>query len=274
MRSQKVFVLGVGAQKAGTSWLHHQLASRADTDFGFLKEYHIFDALFHPEYEYFKPKRHPPWKWRTWRRNRFINRPERYFNYFSERLKRKNILLTGDITPSYACLTPKTYQLIHSEFEKRNISMRAVFLMRDPIERFLSQQRMQLRKMGMLSPAHESSYLRAASIKLHKRNCLRSNYPETIDSLRSGLKADEIFFGLYETMFSDSEHNRLCNFLKIKIEKPNTSERINASPATTHVPDDVMIRLGKHFAPLVEAVDTRCPDLNVKELWETTQTWS
>ena len=182
MRSQKVFVLGVGAQKAGTSWLHHQLASRADTDFGFLKEYHIFDTLFHPEYECFKPKKFAPWKWRTWKRNRFIKKPERYFNYFTGRLKRKDILLTGDITPSYACLTPSTYQLVRSEFEKRNILTRAVFLMRDPTERYLSQQRMQLRKMGRLRPEHERDYLREASIKLHKRNCLRSNYPETIDS--------------------------------------------------------------------------------------------
>ena len=178
MQSKKVFVLGVGAQKAGTSWLHYQLASRA------------------------------------------------------------------------------------------------VFLMRDPTERYLSQQRMQLRKMGRLRPEHESDYLHEASIKLHKRNCLRSNYPETIDSLRSGLKANEIFFGLYETMFSDKEHNSLCKFLKIKIEEPNTSQRINASLATTCVPDDVMVRLGKHFAPLVEAVDARCSGLKVKEDWKTTQKWS
>ena len=128
--------------------------------------------------------------------------------------------------------------------------------------------------MGRLSPEHESDYIREASIKLHKRKCLRSNYPETIDSLKSGLEANEIFFGLYETMFSYSEHNRLCKFLKVKMEKPNTSERINASPASTSVPEDVMIRLGKHFAPLVEAVDARCPDLKVKEHWKTTQTWS
>ena len=82
------------------------------------------------------------------------------------------------------------------------------------------------------------------------------------------------FFELCGTMSSNSEHNLLCNFLKIKTEKSNTSERINASTATTHVPDDVMVRLGMHFAPLVEAVDTRCTYLKEKELWETTQKWS
>ena len=60
MQSKKVLALGVGAQKAGTSWLHYQLDSREDTDFGFLKEYHIFDALFRPEHECFKPMKFAP----------------------------------------------------------------------------------------------------------------------------------------------------------------------------------------------------------------------
>ena len=34
-----VFLLGIGAQKAGTTWLHAQLNRRRDADFGFLKEY-------------------------------------------------------------------------------------------------------------------------------------------------------------------------------------------------------------------------------------------
>ncbi len=40
-----IFLLGVGAQKAGTSWLHQQLHSRPDANFGFCKEYHIHDVL-------------------------------------------------------------------------------------------------------------------------------------------------------------------------------------------------------------------------------------
>tara|TARA_B100001057_G_C22674315_1_gene881208 strand:+ start:8 stop:847 length:840 start_codon:yes stop_codon:yes gene_type:complete len=272
-QSQGVFLLGVGAQKAGTSWLHQQLGARLDTDFGFLKEYHIFDALYHPEYACFKPKQPKPWKWRTWQRNRFIDNPERYFDYFAKKLSHKKIYLTGDITPSYACLTAKTYQLIRNNFKQRNILVRSVFLMRDPIERFLSQHRMQLRKMGKLKPEYESDYLRNASIKLLKRNCLRSNYPTTIDALKDGLDIDEIFIGLYETMFLTSEHNQLCNFLQISGQESNMTMRVNSSPATTVVPEDVLIRLGNHFAPLVEEVDVRCPALQVKEHWKTTQRW-
>ena len=87
MTSDATFLLGVGAQKAGTSWLHDQLDRRKDADFGFLKEYHVFDALELEHFSSFRPKNPTPLKWRTWRRARFMARPERYFDYFTSRLK-------------------------------------------------------------------------------------------------------------------------------------------------------------------------------------------
>jgi hypothetical protein len=57
----------------------------------------------------------------------------------------------------------ETYQLIRTEFEKENI-IRAVFIMRNPIESFLSQNRIQLqKKKGKLEPQNEIDYLRKAS---------------------------------------------------------------------------------------------------------------
>lgn len=47
---QKDFILGVGCQKGGTSWLRNQLNNHETCDFGFLKEYHVFDYLYlYPE---------------------------------------------------------------------------------------------------------------------------------------------------------------------------------------------------------------------------------
>ena len=136
---QKTFLLGVGAQKAGTSWLHDQLHRRRDADFGFLKEYHVFDALELEHFSSFRPQNPSPLKWRTWRRARMIRRPERYFSYFASRLKPSHIRLTGDITPSYAGLSAKSFQHIRNAFAQRGVTTRAVFIMRDPVERFLSQ---------------------------------------------------------------------------------------------------------------------------------------
>ena len=125
-----VFLLGVGAQKAGTTWLHAQLDRRRDADFGFLKEYHVHDALTLPAAG-FSNRRRPSWlKPRTWRRQRFLDRPERYYAYFAARLRRRGIRLTGDITPSYSGLSVDTLRTIRRGFDRYAIPVRPVFLMR------------------------------------------------------------------------------------------------------------------------------------------------
>ena len=43
-KSEKVFILGVGCQKGGTTWLHKQLDKHPNVNMGFTKEYHVFDA--------------------------------------------------------------------------------------------------------------------------------------------------------------------------------------------------------------------------------------
>ena len=273
MASDATFLLGVGAQKAGTSWLHDQLHRRSDANFGFLKEYHVFDALELECFASFRPKRPTPLKWRTWRRARFIARPERYFDYFASRLKPPQIRLTGDITPSYAGLSAKSYQRIQKAFTQRGVQTRAVFIMRDPVERFLSQQLMQLRKRGLLKPEHEVEHLSKASLKLLKRDSPRSDYPATLDALRTGLAASDVFIGLYETLFTAANHCDLCRCLCIPEQIPELSHRVNASQATTEVPQGVLQRLGRHFAPLVMAVQDRCPALNVEQHWATAMTW-
>ena len=273
LTSDATFLLGVGAQKAGTSWLHDQLNRRSDADFGFLKEYHIFDALELEHFASFRPNKPTPIQWRTWRRARFMERPERYFDYFASRLKPSQIRLTGDITPSYAGLSAPSFKRIKDAFKERGVQMRAVFIMRDPVERFLSQQRMQLRKRGRLKPEHEIEYLSKASLKLLKRESPRSDYPATLDALRTGLAASEVFIGLYETLFTAADHCALCRCLGIPEQIPELSHRVNASQATTSVPREVLQRLGRHFAPLVTAVQNRCPDLAVEQHWDTAMSW-
>ena len=273
MASDATFLLGVGAQKAGTSWLHDQLHRRSDADFGFLKEYHVFDALELERFANFRPKRPTPLKWRTWRRARFIARPERYFDYFASRLKPPRIRLTGDITPSYAGLSAESYQRIQKAFAQRGVQTRAVFIMRDPVERFLSQQRMQLRKRGLLKPENEVEHLSKASLKLLKRDSPRNDYPATLDALKNGFAASHVFIGLYETLFTADNHRALCRCLNIAEQLPELSHRVNASQATTAVPTEVLRRLGQHFTPLVKAVQERCPDLGVEQHWATAMTW-
>ena len=41
----KTFLLGVGCQKGGTTWLYDYLATSPQFKHGHRKEYHVFDAI-------------------------------------------------------------------------------------------------------------------------------------------------------------------------------------------------------------------------------------
>jgi hypothetical protein len=102
--------------------------------------------------------------------------------------------------------------------EKENI-IRAAFIMQILSKAFFLNIEYSFRKKGKLEPQNEIDYLRKASKKVADKNRLRSNYPTTIDLLKSGLANEDIFIELYETIFRLKELNRLCNYLYIK-KKP------------------------------------------------------
>ena len=73
--------------------------------------------------------------------------------------------LTGDITPSYALLDAPTLGSIRNNFAERGIAVKPVFLMRDPIERFISSRRMKLRKQGLRDATAEAEALRLLGLE-------------------------------------------------------------------------------------------------------------
>ena len=269
----KVFLLGVGAQKAGTSWLHEQLHSRHDADFGFCKEYHILDALTRPQFAHFQPKHIPPWKWRTWRRQRFLNNSRRYFDYFSNLLQRPSTRLSGDITPSYGCLSADTLKWTREQFAERGVTTRVVFLMRDPVERILSQQRMKLRKRGELHPDAEVEQLRRAARTLQQRSSQRSDYLHTLQALSTAFSSDDLFIDLYERLFTAPVYQRLCQHLLINYQQPKWSQRVNESRSTTNLPEDVLAGIGQSQALIYKNVAQQFPHFNLDQHWPLASRW-
>lgn len=53
---REVFFLGVGAQKAGTSWIGKYLNSHPQVFMSPIKELHYFDCKYLPEFRYLKNK--------------------------------------------------------------------------------------------------------------------------------------------------------------------------------------------------------------------------
>lgn len=203
------FILGFGCQKGGTSWLHHTLSSHAECNFGFEKEYHIWDTKWIEECAGFKKNRQK----RAARGNASpalllaMGEYEKiYFDYF-ESLRLPNgecPTLTGDITPAYAGLNSEQIFYVASQLRERGFLVKPVFIMRDPVERVFSMIR-------MMNPKQDAS---VAAVQYARRNpnCFRTRYDITVAHLDK-VFGNDVYYGFYDTMFSSGEQKRLGNYL-------------------------------------------------------------
>ncbi|CAK22662.1 sulfotransferase family protein [Synechococcus sp. CS-197] len=272
------FLLGVGAQKAGTSWLHQQLQARGDTDFGVLKEYHVHDARTLPALARFRRiemSLSRPRSWiqpRSWMRQLFIRQPGLYYDYFAWLLRRNGgkARLTGDITPSYAALSADTLQSIQASFQQRGIAVKPVFLMRDPIERLISSQRMKQRKLGQRDAASEIAALRR---RVRKAPGLRSGYGRTLHNLNESFGLEHCYLGLYETLFQRESYAELCGFLNLPYAEPAWHQRVNVSATGNVIPDDLLAAMGSLLADDLRAVEQLFPYVDLERHWPTASRW-
>ena len=133
----KKFILGLGNQKCGTSWLYSYLQQFNNFDEGFWKECRIWDAIDIKESKRFKIS---PFDLKIlkigsvhYKRFRMQNSKSYYFDYFNSLYKDK-INITADITPSYAGLSVERLKKIKSQFELRKIEVKPIILIRDPLK--------------------------------------------------------------------------------------------------------------------------------------------
>lgn len=248
----KFFILGVGAQKAGTTWLHRQLCGSSEFAGGFAKEYHTFDALYSPvcggirkrllaatqrslreklDAESMAPKSHGQHA----KQLSFIEDTDNYFEYFDYLwLSQPSIKATGDITPSYSTLDADTFKYIRSGLTQKGFKPRVIFLMRDPIERIWSMLRMDWRNRGQnLSYEEEMNHL----LMCHNQRgvMLRTSYDLTISALKQAFPESEVHFALYERLFTDSEYHKIARFTGIRLPSPDFKTVVNASPKSNDI---------------------------------------
>ncbi|MEC8213994.1 MAG: hypothetical protein VX069_02885 [Cyanobacteriota bacterium] len=150
MDNGKFFILGVGAQKAGTTWLASQLEKANFFSNGGVKEFHVFNKLLT------KNKRtNNPYKLiKRANINRHIKQrlkqeqellisprmlmrlsPSAYFDFFDYLyLRQQDVSHVGDITPAYSTLGSTKFSLIREGLLSKNFQPKVIFLMRDPAE--------------------------------------------------------------------------------------------------------------------------------------------
>ncbi len=224
--SDRVFLLGLGAQKCGTTWLHRYLAQDPSFNGGIAKEYHVWDALDIPV------MRHKLGNFMDIRRGgkfaeryRMQKKTDRYFDYF-DGLLHDDVSLTADISPSYSGLGVSRMEFIRDEFAQRNIKARSIILIRDPLSRIKSAVKYNLRKRNYNEGIRkgETQFLPALKQYYQSEECkIRTTYQDTIRNAYAVFGKADTYVGIYESMFEPNEIRRLSLFCKVT-SRPELTE--------------------------------------------------
>jgi len=241
-------IICIGAQKAGTSWLHETLLQNPAVWSPPFKELHFFDYKFIPDSR----------KWAKWHvRSNVKKNLEKEF-WWSESVGYEDYLrsllrepiLNGnwyknafsimphdcvgmDVTPEYCQLSDEGIEFLVRFLEKPKI----IYIIRDPIDRALSQIRMNLTRNKLRSG--DMGVWR----KLSKEPVIwqRGNYAEYIPRWDKNISEDNILYIPFGRI-SQEPHTLLCEiekFLGIQSHKYEGVEKKVFSGKEAYIPDDV-----------------------------------
>lgn len=268
------FLLGVGAQKAGTTWLYDYLARSDACATGFAKEMTIFDVLDVPEHTWKadhtfetatkqlgRLSRGEPADGRMLHRTAMMADTSIYFDYFYSLLQKSGTTLTLDITPNYALLQADRFRQIRDEFASRGVQTKVVFLMRDPVDRIWSQIRMHLRSRNRREP--DNPHRRSEPDLVLMRHLrppveLRTRYELTLENLDAAFPGESVHLELYERLFTEPATTDICTFLAIDHHTPDFKHKVNVSPRQVpQLPDDVVSVVAREYRRTYEVVAER-----------------
>ena len=171
-------LFGIGAQKAGTSWLYKYLSEHPQVLESPIKEIHYFDTKYMPEYfkgfnrrvlDRFKKSKKPYWFFRL----AMINDESAYIGYFKMLYSNQKIL--PDITPAYSILNADIYKKMGRMHPKTKF----LFILRNPVDRIWSQVRALLRH----DPTLSIDKVTRRALKADADFWLRTDYRRTIQEL-------------------------------------------------------------------------------------------
>lgn len=257
----KTFVLGIGAQKAGTSWLADYLEARPEVYISPLKEVHYFETkyvasaaadvgrLFRKRRGILRRQLIVPTRKRRERlahvnaRLAMMNDAD-YVAYF-ERYAPASCSHFGEVTPAYSLLGREGFEDIARCFDRP----RLIFILRDPVDRFYSQLRMNMRAGRLPNRSEADLFAEALESPTY---CGRTFYHETFDALRTVFAADQVHIAFYEELFGDAEISRMCEFLGLAFIPGAYDEKSNAAPRPARLDPKLADLARARFAPVYD----------------------
>lgn len=277
MLENKIYVCGIGAQKAGTTFLADYFERHPQFMMSQIKELHYFDSEYIPElvgdFENKLTIRINKML-EEWHSGKAINtnilialikRIEArkkndyrlYFNYFIK----KHHFAFGDITPSYAMLNREHFKKIVSIFPNHKF----ILLLRNPVDRFWSHLNYELQN-NKLEIDPKSIYEQ----KLKRPDYqLRNNYQRTIEEALSVINKDNLYIEFYENLFSEKSTEtmkKISYFIGIDFHEDllNKDKKINATYYKSKIDTSIREKLIKEFESTYKFISER---YNVPKNW-------
>ncbi|MGM0767992.1 MAG: sulfotransferase domain-containing protein [Pseudomonadota bacterium] len=283
--SAKSFVLGIGCQKGGTSWLHDYLDNHHQTDMGFQKEYHVFDALYVQGCDavYHRILRiareglnndkflSSEKGKNILKRLDFYRDVSNYFDYFDYLALRVDaVKVVGDITPSYSALPVRAFTQIKEHLAVRGFTPRIVFLTRDPVERCWSAARMARRDAQARNPGGSpglSESEEVAQYFLTGRCEVRTRYDHTHKRVCSVFDDDNVLSFLYEELFSDEALSEITRFLGIEFMPGDFDNKVNTSEKFSELDEDLKCRIANHYSDVYRWAERQFGRERILKAW-------
>lgn len=276
--NERTFFLGLGGQKCGSSWMQAYLARQPGSDFGRLGEYQVWEPdLGGPFARYRVPEPGTAAKLRAELKRRLgMAEPaaylrwrmqadrDTYFAYFDRLLSGTGVVRTGDVTPSYAALPAPMLAAIRDGFAARNIAVKALFAMRDPVARLRSHLRMDRQKGRIPDGGDEAEALRA--FYPTEEAAARSRYDRTLDALEAVFAPGDRHVCLFEELFTPDGTAAFAAFAGVPTDPAAGRVQVNARGArTAPLSPALEAEIARHYRPVYEAAAARLPQ--VVDLW-------
>jgi Sulfotransferase family len=251
--------LVIGAQRAGTTWLHRVLSQHRGLWLPPVKELHYFDKL-DTKRTAFDPKERQrvrlsglksmdPWLLRYW----FGRRDDNWYGRLFRDAKARGFI-AGEITPAYATLNDKVLRRIH----RMNDKIKLVFVMRDPVDRVWSAVSNAAKK----GAADASTVATALDRARESGAKARSAYADTIARLEAIFPRSQIHYCFFEDLRDRPEAMtaELLTFLGVE-PKPAVPIRlppaVNVAAGSKGAPLEFAREMARDYLPMVEQLCRR-----------------
>lgn len=277
MQNTRPTFLGIGAHKAGTSWMYYQLIKHSQIWMPPVKEIHFFDrspnypspnklAISSPLSRFFrtesserfrikadlrsimksiqKHKFHEAIWWSKWT-----------FGYYNENWYRSLFSqdnaceVYGEITPSYSILKSADVARIKAI----NPDLRLLFLIRNPVDRAWSAIRFNVQQGHSSLNLNSSNEIISALKK--PSNILRGDYERTLDTYLKHFDSSQILICFYDAIRCDPVGlmSGITTFLNvISFEKAAIDNKTIVNRSSTYqMPVDVRDYLLETYAPMI-----------------------